>query len=58
METNVEDSDDSDDTLITTREWVRAGSFSVIGGALVIALIIWFAFSFVFQSCGYGPACG
>jgi hypothetical protein len=54
MGTNVDD----DDTSITTREWIRALSFSVVGGALVTALIVWFAFTFVFQSCGYGPACG
>ena len=58
MQTNVDDSEDSDDTPITTREWVWAVSVSVIGGALVIALIIWFAVSFLLQPCGYGPACG
>ena len=50
--------DDDDDAPITTREWILALAFTVVGGALVTALIVWFALSFVFQSCGYWPACG
>lgn len=55
MGTNM---NDNDDAPITTREWIRALAFCVVGGALVTAAIVWFAFSFIFQSCGYGPACG
>ena len=48
----------ADKTPPTTGEWFRALVVVAISAAAIVALGIWFVFSFVLQSCGTMPACG
>lgn len=54
----VEQPPRKDDVETTTREWIKALVFVSATAVLVAALLTWFAFTFVFHSCGTVPACG
>ena len=58
MSDPVQPDPDGGNAPIPLREWIKA--LILVGGAavLVTGLLIWFAFTFVFQSCGTVPACG
>lgn len=54
----VQPDPDGEDAPISSREWIRSLIFVSGAAVLVTGLLIWIAFTFVFQSCGTVPACG
>jgi hypothetical protein len=42
----------------TTREWMKALVVVGLGAILTIAFLIWFAFTFLFQTCCVSPTPG
>jgi hypothetical protein len=42
---------------VSGREWLKALVVVLVAAAVVIALLIWFVFTFVVQTCA-APTCG
>ncbi len=58
MSDPVQPDPDGEKAPIPSREWIKALIFVSGAAVLVTGLLIWFAFTFVFQACGTVPACG